>query len=144
MENHTTAPAARGKCTPSAACGGVSPRESVSRDFQVALLPYKSRSLATPEGEILATLCLAMLMRINAERRADFPHRGGKGTGFVGSPWATENPVTCFPLGEVPPQAGIEVYFQRAAGPIVQVFAAVGSTAAAGGRRLLPQEGAAR
>ena len=26
--------------------------------------------------------------------------RGGKGTGFVGSPWATENPVTRFPMGE--------------------------------------------
>ena len=52
------------------------PRESVSRDFQVATLPYKSRSLATPEGEILAALCFAMLMRPKAERRADFPLRG--------------------------------------------------------------------
>ncbi len=33
-----------------------------SRDFQVAVLPYKSRSLATPEGEILAALCIEMLM----------------------------------------------------------------------------------
>ena len=33
-----------------------------SRDFQVAVLPYKSRSLATPVGEILATLCIEMLM----------------------------------------------------------------------------------
>lgn len=35
---------------------GTSPRESVSRDFQVAALPYKSRSLATPlikKGEIV-------------------------------------------------------------------------------------------
>ena len=36
------------------------------------------------------------------KRRANLPLRGGKGTGFVGSPWATENPVTRFPLGEVP------------------------------------------
>ena len=35
---------------------GTSPRESVSRDFQVAALPYKSRSLATPEGEVLTML----------------------------------------------------------------------------------------
>ena len=40
---------------------GTSPRESVSRDFQVALLPYKSRSLATPEGEVLATLSIEQL-----------------------------------------------------------------------------------
>ena len=29
------------------------------------------------------------------------PLGGGKGTGFVGSPWATENPVTRFPPGKV-------------------------------------------
>ena len=34
-----------------------------SRDFQVAALPYKSRSLATPEGEILAALCFELLMK---------------------------------------------------------------------------------
>ena len=43
-----------------------------------------SCSLATPEGEILAALCLDVLMRPKAERRANFPLRGGKGTGFVG------------------------------------------------------------
>ena len=36
--------------------------------------------------------------------------RGGKGTGFVGSPWATENPVTRFPPGQrwwrQPPKGG--------------------------------------
>ena len=53
-ENHKTGPAARRKCTPSAY--GTSPRESVSRDFQVAVLPYKSRSLATPEGEVCSPL----------------------------------------------------------------------------------------
>ena len=44
------------KCTPSAACGGVSPRESVSHDSQSPAAPYESCSLATPEGEILAAL----------------------------------------------------------------------------------------
>ena len=29
-------------------CAGLSPRESVSHDSQVALLPYESCSLATP------------------------------------------------------------------------------------------------
>ena len=49
---------ARGKCTPSAY--GTSPKESVSRDFQVAMLPYKSRSLATPEGEVCSPLLLVL------------------------------------------------------------------------------------
>ena len=51
---------ARWKCTPIPACGGTSPRESVSRDFQVATLPYKSRSLATPVGEVCSTLHLVL------------------------------------------------------------------------------------
>ena len=40
--------------------------------------------------------------------------RGGKGTGFVGSPWATENPVTRFPLGEVPRSGQGGALFPRA------------------------------
>ena len=64
--------------------GGVSPRESVSHDSHSPAAPYESCSLATPEGQILAALCDEMLMRTKAPRRADFPHRGGKGTGFVG------------------------------------------------------------
>ena len=45
------------------------------------LLPPAASS---PEGQILAALCDEMLMRTKAPRRADFPLRGGKGTGFVG------------------------------------------------------------
>ena len=37
---------------------------------------YKSSSFATPEGEVLAALCLEVLMRLKAERRANLPHRG--------------------------------------------------------------------
>ena len=37
--------------------------------------PYKFRSLATPEGEILAALCLDVLMSSEAEWRANFPLR---------------------------------------------------------------------
>ena len=47
------------------------------------LLPPMAAS--PPMGEILAALCLVLLLRANAERRANFPLRGGKGTGFVGS-----------------------------------------------------------
>ena len=75
------------------------------------LLPPAAAS--SPEGQILAALCLEGLMSTEAERRANFPLRGGKGTGFVGSRRATENPVTRFPLGEVPPQAGIGVHFHE-------------------------------
>ena len=52
--------------------------------FRSLSLPYKSRSLATPEGEILALLCIEVLMSLKVEWRANFPLRGGKGTGFVG------------------------------------------------------------
>ena len=47
------------------------------------LLPPAAAS--SPEGQILAGLCLEGLMSTEAERRANFPLRGGKGTGFVGS-----------------------------------------------------------
>ena len=57
----------------------------MSLDSQSSLTPYESSSFATPEGEILAGLCLERLMSTEAERRANFPLRGGKGTGFVGS-----------------------------------------------------------
>ena len=52
--------------------------------FSRLMAPYKFRSLATPEGEVLAALCLELLLSLKAERRANFPLRGGKGTGFVG------------------------------------------------------------
>ena len=65
LENHTTAPLAR---------------------RNAPLLPPAAAS--SPEGQILAALCFEMLMRTNAERRADFPLRV-----------------------EVPPKAGIGVHF---------------------------------
>ena len=49
---------------------------SMSLDSQVASLPYESSSFATPEGEVLATLCLEILMSPEAERRANLPLRG--------------------------------------------------------------------
>ena len=42
-QNRKTAPVARRKCTPSVACGDVSPRESVSRNFQS---PYGSLQIS--------------------------------------------------------------------------------------------------
>ena len=68
-ENLHNRAGARWKCTPSAAFGGVSPRESVSHDSQSPAAPYESCSLATPEGEILAVLTLEMLMSSKAARR---------------------------------------------------------------------------
>ena len=64
--NHTTG-LRPWKCTPSAAFGGVSPRESVSHDSQSPAAPYESCSLATPEGEILAALCNEQLKLAQGE-----------------------------------------------------------------------------
>ena len=50
-------------------------------DGNAPLLPPAAAS--PPEGEILAALCIDVLMSSEAEWRADFPLRGGKGTGFV-------------------------------------------------------------
>ena len=46
--------------------------------------PLRIQFLCPPEREILTTLCFEILMKPKAERRANFPLRGGKGTGFVG------------------------------------------------------------
>ena len=77
-----TAPLARGNAPllPTAPLHGKASHEIFSR----LMAPYKFRSLATPEGEVLAALCLELLLSLKAERRANFPLRGGKGTGFVG------------------------------------------------------------
>ena len=91
LENHTTAPLARGKCIPSAY--GTSPRESVSHDSQVAALSYESCLLATPEGEVLAALCLVILMR-SLLIGALLSHRS------AGGRWCRKAPK-----GEKPPQA---------------------------------------
>ena len=74
-----------GKCTPSVACGDVCSTGKGSRDFQVAMLPYKSRSPATPEGEIFTTLNFELLMRVKVERRVNFPLRGKSPQGNRGA-----------------------------------------------------------
>ena len=66
------------------------------------MLPYKSRSLATPKGEVLAMLCLEVLMRPKAERRAKFPLRG-KGGALAPKGVHFHRPtgrLACFPPGE--------------------------------------------
>ena len=83
-QNHTTGlrpwktgkpPCGRWKCTPSAACGGVSPGGG---DLLYGFLrSYVAHCLVSIVPPLL---------------------RGGKGTGFVGSPWTPENPVTRFPV----------------------------------------------
>jgi hypothetical protein len=47
---------ARGNAPLLSPVGDVSPQESMSLDFRVASLPYKSSSFATPEGEICSLL----------------------------------------------------------------------------------------
>ena len=44
--------------------------------FSRLMAPYKFRSLATPEGEILAALIFEFLMRTKDEWQEDFPLRG--------------------------------------------------------------------
>ena len=89
-KNHTTAPSARGKCTPSAY--GTAPRESGSRNFQS---PYGSLQISFdchPGGGGFSGAMLCDAYEIKAERRADFPP-----TGEVVAP-ATDRGA--FPLGE--------------------------------------------
>ena len=43
---------------------------------RVEMHPYSRYAGLPPEGEVLATLCLEMLMRTKAERRANLPLRG--------------------------------------------------------------------
>ena len=74
-----------GKCTPSVACGDVCSTGKGSRDFQVAMLPCKSSSPATPEGEIFTTLNFELLMRVKVERRVNFPLRGKSPQGNRGA-----------------------------------------------------------
>ena len=59
---------ARWKCTPSAY--GTSPRESMSLDSQVALLPYESSSLATPQAVELWALNNALYDSVGKHRAA--------------------------------------------------------------------------
>ena len=49
---------------------------SMSLDSQSSTTPYESSSFATPEGEVLAALCLKMIMNPKAERRVNLPLRG--------------------------------------------------------------------
>gem|GEM_PF-1601319 len=95
-ENHTT---------------GLRPEENkptaLSGDGNAPLLP----TAPPPEGEVLAPLCLEMLMSSEAESRANFPPPGWQRNWIRRGAKRPENPVTCFPLGEVPPQAGIGVHF---------------------------------
>ena len=74
-----------GNVPPSVACGDVCSTGKGSCDFQVAMLPYKSRSPATPEGEIFTTLNFELLMRVKVERRVNFPLRGKSPQGNRGA-----------------------------------------------------------
>ena len=55
-ENKPTALTGDGNAPLLSPVGDVSPQESMSLDFRVASLPYKSSSFATPEGQICSML----------------------------------------------------------------------------------------
>ena len=54
---------------------------------RVEMHPYSRYAGFPPEGEVLATLCLEILMRTKAERRANLPLRGGKRTRVTPANW---------------------------------------------------------
>ena len=75
---------------------------ALAGDGNAPLLP----TAPPPEGEVLAALCLDMLMRTKAVRRANFPPSGWQRNWIRRGAKRPENPVTCFPLGEVPRRRG--------------------------------------
>ena len=72
-------PDGRWKCTPSAACGGVSPRESVSRDFQVAVAPLQITFACHPGGGRFALHSASGLISISRHSAAKTSPSGGSG-----------------------------------------------------------------
>ena len=98
--NHTTGlrpwktskpPCGRWKCTPFGTFGTTFPRwEACHWILSRLSAPCESSSFATPEGELLAVLCIEVLMSSEAERRANFPLRGKSPQGNRGA----------FPSGE--------------------------------------------
>ena len=85
----------------------VQPR--LRREGNAPLLPPVAAS--PPEGEILAPLCYELLKLALREAESRLPPPGWQRNWICRGAKRPENPVTCFPLGEVPPQAGIGVHF---------------------------------
>jgi len=93
---------ARGKCTPSAAYGGVF-HLKVKRltTFCASLTLLQNVFAVQPEGQILAALYFVMLISPKSERRVDFPLRvevprsGDRGAFPSGAAWPA-----CFPFVE--------------------------------------------
>ena len=79
---------------------------SMSLDFRVATLPYKSSSFATLEGEVLAVLCLKMLMSPKAERRVNLPPPGWQANVICNGAKRPENHVRRFPVERCRRQKG--------------------------------------
>ena len=106
----------------------VQPR--LRREGNAPLLPPVAAS--PPEGEILAPLCYELLKLALREAESRLPPPGWQRNWICRGAKRPENPVTCFPLGEVPPQAGIGVHFPersevclfslRAKGAVVKVL----------------------
>ena len=62
---------------------GGKPYNRASPVGNAPLLPPAAAS--PPEGEILAALCLVILMKLNGKQRANFPLRGAQRTHFEGA-----------------------------------------------------------
>ena len=113
-ENHTTG-LRPSEMHPYWCCAPLLLKGSMSLDFRVALLPYKSSSFATPEGEVLAALCFVMLMSSLVLCVLLCPRTAGwQGNTIRRGAQRPENRVTRFtpwqrwcrkaPKGEKPPQ----------------------------------------
>ncbi len=90
--NHAehSAKLATGVATPLSGCAGLSPRESVSHDSQVALLPYESCSLATPSGGQNKPLCAPLQSHVAQPPKGVLLFHRTKGA----APWFFQLPAT--------------------------------------------------
>ena len=106
---------ARRKCTPFGTFGTTFPRwEACHWILSRLSAPCESSSFATPEGELLAVLCIEVLMKPKAERRADFPLWGKSPQGNRGAFPSGVSPVVRFSI----PRSGIiKLIAQRAIPP---------------------------
>ena len=91
----------------------LSPLGSMSLDSQSPVGSLRIQFFATPEGELLAVLCIEVLMSSEAERRANFPLRGKSPQGNRGAFPSGVSPVIRFSI----PQSGIIKLIARRAIP---------------------------
>ena len=125
-QNRKTAPVARRKCTPSVACGDVSPRESVSRNFQSSADSLQISFACHPGGGGLLSASPCANLSCSFYRGAKTSPSGGstavggdrgafpRAAGAVVWFSPPEGRVACFPTGESPV---VKVFYKLAAEP---------------------------